>query len=381
MADLFIDVPVEVDEQTLADRAVDRLRINWLDWTPNEGDMEVVQIETLAPMAAEAARAASQMPSAAFRAILAKLHGVPLLQGTPAIGTATFGIRDTAPHVIPAGTEIDVDGFAFAVNADTPTAALSVAAVPITATLDGVAANALVGDVVTPVTSLAFVTGVTLDGPTGGGTDPETSAAHENRGSRELELQAKTLVTTRDYELMSLSFPGIGRATAISDPVSRSVVVYVATAVGGLVTNPVKIALQAMLDEYRLSTWVVFVQDPTRTTINVTYTVHLYPGAIGADVIARANAALAQWLDPAAWGRPRQSGDVASTRWYNEPRVRKNKIIDLLGDVEGVDYVGDVTISASGTPGGIGTVQPNGDWLMPGTVPLAVPGTMAGSLV
>jgi hypothetical protein len=48
--------------------------------------------------------------------------------------------------------------------------------------------------------------------------------------------------------------------------------------------------------------------------------------------------------------------------------VRKNKLIDLIGNVPGVDYVLDVTIS-----GTLGTSQPNGDWQMPGPVALPNP--------
>jgi hypothetical protein len=376
MADVFIDVPIETDEQTLADQAVDNLRNTWPDWEPNDGDLEVVQIETLAPMAAEAARAASVMPGAAFRAILAKLHGVDEELGSAATTTLTFTMTDTAAHTITAGTEVDVDGVAFTVDSDTPTAALSVPGVPVTASVIGVVGNGLAGDVVTLITSLAFVAGAAVDTPTAGGTDPESEQDYEDRGSRELQLQAKTLVTARDYELMGLSVDGIGRITATSDPTTRTVEVTVATAEGEVVPTPIKTTLDDLYQEYRLSTWTVSEGDPTYTTIDVTFAIHPYPGYDTVDLLTRANAALTDWLDPANWARPREFGDAVTTRWYNEPRARINKAIDLLGDVEGVDYVDSISFT-----GDVGTVQTNGDWLLAGTVALTRPGTMSGSVV
>src|SRR4051812_40654520 len=44
----FVTVPITTDSQTLADDAVDRLRVTWDGWEPNDGDLEVVQIEALA---------------------------------------------------------------------------------------------------------------------------------------------------------------------------------------------------------------------------------------------------------------------------------------------------------------------------------------------
>jgi hypothetical protein len=56
--------------------------------------------------------------------------------------------------------------------------------------------------------------------------------------------------------------------------------------------------------------------------------------------------------------------------------VRKNKLIDLIGDATGVDYVIDLTITGSA-----GSVQTNGDWLMPGAVPVPKAGpSITGSV-
>jgi hypothetical protein len=232
MAENFIEVPIETDADTLADNAIDVLQAQWEDWEPNEGDLEVVQIEALSQMAADVADVAAIMPNAAFEAILERLFNVVPQDGTPATGAVTFNLVDTTANLIPAGTEVDIDGFAFSVDDDTPTVAGSatVVGVPVTANDNDTDANGLTGETVTLV--------------------------------------------------------GV-------------------------------------------------------------------------------------FLDPTTWGSnlstPSPTPDV-------EPRVRKNKLIDVIGSVTGVDYVIDLTITGSA-----GSVQSNGDWLMPGVVPIPSPGTITGT--
>jgi hypothetical protein len=374
MADSFIKVPFTSDADTLADRAVDRLRVEWPGWEPNDGDMEVVQIEALAPMAQNAVETA--VPPAAFRAILERLHGVLRLAGTPATTTVTLLFADADPHTVDAGYEVQIDGVAFTTDtAATGTSPL--AAVPVTATVIGTVANDLPGDVVAPGGALAFVSDITVDTPTTGGTDPEDDDDYQDRGSRELELQAKTLVTTRDYELDAIDQPGIGRAVATANTTTRTMTVTVTGEDGHAAASGDKTALAASFEEFRLSNWTVAIADPTYTTINVTYTVKAYPGFDAVDLEARVDAALAAALDPAASGRPRSFADTSevTTRWVIDPKIRRNKLIDAIGDVDGVDYVDTLTLSGSA-----GSADTDGNWNMPGTVPLPLPGTFTGTV-
>lgn len=255
MADAYITVPIETDEQTLADAAVEGLQAVWVGWEPSEGDLEVIQIEALAPMAADAAATAAIMPDAAFKTFLQELYNVVYDPGVNATVEATFTLVDAGPYTIEAGTEIDVDGYVFTVDEDTVTSGLTEAAVPMTAADPGVAFNDLAGDNVTPITSTVFIESVALDAPTAGGTDPESDQDFRDRGSRELELQAKTLVTTRDYELLSLSRAYVGRAIAISDAAAREIVVVANTVAGANLSAPQKAELEGFFEDYRLSNW------------------------------------------------------------------------------------------------------------------------------
>jgi hypothetical protein len=375
VAENFIEVPVETDADTLADNALDYLAAEWDDWEPNEGDLEVVQIEALSQMAADVANVAAIMPNAAFEAILERLFAVVPQDGTPATGTVTFTLVDTTANVIPAGTEIDIDGYAFSVDQDTPTTAGSgtVAGVPVTAIESDTGANGLTGDTVVLVGVLTFVSDVALNGVTGGAVDPETEQEYLDRGSQALELQAITLVTAHDYEVMALSDSRVGRAVAVDDRTNRRITVTASKADGSVVDAATKTALTALFDSYRQTTWQVVLGDATKTTINVTFQLHAYPNFDTAMVISSAKDAVVDFLDPTTWGSylsaPSPTPDV-------EPRVRKNKLIDVIGSVTGVDYVVDVTITGSA-----GSVQTNGDWLMPGAVPLPSAGTITGTSV
>jgi hypothetical protein len=375
VAENFIEVPVETDADTLADNALDYLAAEWEDWEPNEGDLEVVQIEALSQMAADVANVAAIMPNAAIEAILERLFAVVPQDGTPATGTVTFTLVDTTANVIPAGTEIDIDGYAFSVDQDTPTTAGSgtVAGVPVTAIESDTGANGLTGDTVVLVGVLTFVSDVALNGVTGGAVDPETEQEYLDRGSQALELQAITLVTAHDYEVMALSDSRVGRAVAVDDRTNRRITVTASKADGSVVDAATKTALTALFDSYRQTTWQVVLGDATKTTINVTFQLHAYPNFDTAMVISSAKDAVVDFLDPTTWGSylsaPSPTPDV-------EPRVRKNKLIDVIGSVTGVDYVVDVTITGSA-----GSVQSNGDWLMPGAVPLPSAGTITGTSV
>src|SRR5687768_8727650 len=155
----FVDIPIETDEATLVDAAIDRLSEQWPNWEPNEGDLEVVQIEAIAPLAANAARVAAQVPSTAVRTIGTTLFGIAYDDGVPATGLIDLTLTDTAGHTIDAGTEFDVDGVAFATDADTVVAPTFSSAlnVPITCTVDGVVGNDLQGDSVVPISSVPYV--------------------------------------------------------------------------------------------------------------------------------------------------------------------------------------------------------------------------------
>jgi hypothetical protein len=215
---------------------------------------------------------------------------------------------------------------------------------------------------------------VTVDAPTADGVDPEDDDAFQDRASRKLQLRGDTLVTPADYELEALDQVGIGRAIATVDVATKTMHVVVTAADGTAAASADKTALAATYAALRQTNWAVTVDDPTYTPVSVTYSVHPYPGFAAADLLARCDAALEAYLSPSGFGLQRSTGDTTATTttWVPDNVVRKNKLIDLLGDVDGVDYVADLTITGAGA---------GGDLTLTGTVALPTPGTMAGTVV
>lgn len=371
MADYFVTVPIETDSQTLKARAVAALKAKWAGWTDNDADQEVMQFEAVAPMAADCAVAASRMFPAAFRAFGEKLSGVPYEAGSPATTTASFNLTDTdGPYEIPEGFELDVDGYAFAVETTVvvPNGVDTVSGVVITATGIGSERNDLMGTTVTPIGALSYIEDVVLDSPTDGGADAETDRAYENRLVIEQRLRAKTLVTPPNFEADALFEPGVGRAIAIKDN-ARNLTVVLTDIDGEPVSQAIKDRLEARWEVYKQVNTNFDMPDATYTTVNVAGNVVAYPGFNTADLKARIQQTLASWLLPGVWGAPKNFGvgDSGVASWYNETVVRLNKLIDLIGDVEGVNYVSNLTINGAAA-----------DLNLPGIVALTRPGNFDG---
>lgn len=348
----FVQVPVTSDAETLAEDAKTDLKSRYPGWEPNDGDLEVIQIEVLSPMAENAAQATARVPPAIFREFGTKLVGREYKTGVAASAVVTINLTDTAGHTIPEGSEIDIDGYAFRTDAaiTVPAGTGVVTGVQVTATVPGEEQNALTGLSVTPISALAFISSIVVTTLPSGGVDAEDDTDYQNSLSRSLLLQAKTLVTTRDFELWALEYGDIGRALAINAG-DRAVWVTVAKADGTVVSTATKTLLLADYAKYRLVNTVVTLLDPTYTTINVAYTVKVLPGYDATDLNLRIAAMLGTLLSPANWASPKSGDPGITTGWVNETVVRRNLLIDRIGDVEGVSYVYSVDLtSTAGTP-------------------------------
>jgi hypothetical protein len=371
----YVQLPMSVDETQIADDAIDRLAAKWAGWVPDDADLEVMTIEALAPMAADVARIAANMPSAALRAYGTKLLGIPYQSGTPAGTTVTFYLQDDAGYTIPAGGQLNIDGYAFAVYEDVVIGEGDVVSPSgqqvYAAGIPTAAANDLTGAIVAQLSLPSFVADVTVDAPTEGGTDPQTDEEYQSLISSELRLRAKTIVTTRDFEIEALAFSEeIGRALAVGNT-ARLVTVCLATAEGEVVSSPTKTALEAHYALYEQVNTTYTIIDPTYTTIDVEWAVKALPSPAIDPVALEAsiNALLTSRLSPGTWGAPTAGDPGSMSAWMFEDTVRYTELIAWIGNVVGVDYVVSLTIN-----GGTSDVSMSGD------VPLPRPGTITGSV-
>lgn len=179
------------------------------------------------------------------------------------------------------------------------------------------------------------------------------------------------LVTTQDYEHAGLQEPEVKRILVTKDTTLKHIIVTVANEQSNPVPASIKANLLKRLNaSSRTVTWEILVQDAVYTTIGVTYTIVVYPSFDPAGLIPRINAMLGATLTPATWGTP-SPGDPSRLR--PKPTIRKNELANLIGDVNGVNYVQAVTITAAD-----GTFDTEGNLTMPGAVPLPKPGIFMG---
>jgi hypothetical protein len=363
------------DASSLAGDALLRLQDRWDGWEPNDGDLEVVQIETIAPMVADAIAVASEVPDAIFRAYGTQLIGEPYQVGVAATGSATFTALDSTGYDSVDAVQIAVGGQSFITDGPVvvPAGETSVTQ-PVTALVEGVAANDL-GGLATPISAVSWVDTITVS-TTSGGVDPEDDDAYQDRLNDFLKLQSTTLVTARDFELMAMNDPRIGRAKATFDN-ARKVIVTITDPNGEAITDAaVKTDLAALFGDYRQVNTLYSIVDPLYTTIDVVYKVVALPDYEPADVSTRAHDAVVSWLSPANWGVPASLGTAEDSQgsWLDsETVVRYSELLRVLS-VDGVRYV-DTTVTRLN--GGTADITLTSSPTQPH--PLTRPGTIAAA--
>jgi uncharacterized phage protein gp47/JayE len=381
----YIPVPIDTDPTDLADEAFTYLEEQVDGWLPSPGNLEAWLIESLAQIAGELRELAALVPDSIFEFYGSSILGLPPYEATQATGTTTWTAIDAAGYTVYAGMLVGVappsstDTFAFEVVSDftIPPGETVAAGITIRAIEAGAAASNLTGEV-EMLDPLDFIDTVVLDGPTSGGVDAETTDAYLDRLSDLLTLLTPRPILPQDFAtLAQRSIEGVARATAIDlyDPgppvdanAPRCVTVAVVDANGNPCSTEVKQEVDDLLQSMREVNFLVFVVDPTYTTIDVTVDVVAYPGYQADEVTSRIEAALSDYLNPATWGVP-PYGDTSGRSWINTPTVRWLEVSQAVNEVEGVHYISSLEIRAAG--GSFGT----SDVVMPGVAPLPEAGT------
>jgi len=148
-----------------------------------------------------------------------------------------------------------------------------------------------------------------------------------------------------------------GDTDAFTNP--RTVAVIVADAEGIALSADDKDAIASYLQARREPNFIVNVLDPIYNRVGVAYTLKLYPGYDKDAVLAAIDTALRGYVNPATWGIT--SFGVDNDDWLNETRLRVNKLVQIILNVPGVDYVDSVYINGS-----------NSNLLLAGYAPLPI---------
>jgi hypothetical protein len=388
----YIAPPIVTEPDDLSAEAFAYLEDAIPGWLPAEGNLETWLIEALAQLAGELADVASAVPTAIFRYFGESILNLPPHPAAAATAQTTWTVAGTAGYTIPQGTLIAIpasgsDLAPFETSQDTIIAAPATSAqIVCVAAEAGTDANGLTG---TPelVDALDFVSAISLDAPTGGGSDEESDEDYLNRLRELLTLLAPRPILPGDFAVMAKTVAGVYRATAIdlhqagtpespatgpstpippasADGVARCVTVAVVAEDGNPVAPAVKQSVANLLDAAREVNFLVYVIDPQYTTIAVDFTVKLFAQYDPTDAIARTVQAVTDYLSPAGFGVP-PFGDQAA--WINDNKVRYLEIAQVVNGVEGVNYIVSLTVNG-------GTA----DIALTGTAPLPRPGAITG---
>jgi hypothetical protein len=382
----FISVPFTTDVDDVAEEAFDRIREDYPEFDPRDPQLAVLIIMALALRAAEIQTLLTMIPRAIFRWAGAYLFNVPPVDATPAVGTTTWTARAdavtgglTIPAPFSVGFETDdgdtivfstVENIVFAANQTV------VAGVQIVADEEGLEGNGMTGPVLT-VDADDRIVNVTLQGSTAGGSDAEEDDDYLDRLSRRLTLSGPKLTRAVDFATLALEEPEVYRAIAIDNFTPPAT--YNAEKAAGLATigpdglpisATAKTRIKAKFEGLREWGFILNMFDPTYNEVDATFTITTLPGFSGAEVVARAEAALKEYLSPINWGTP-NSGEARG--WKVQTNVRAYELATILNNVVGVDEVTALSFQVNNG------AASSADKVLTGAIPLTTVGTIVGT--
>jgi hypothetical protein len=146
------------------------------------------------------------------------------------------------------------------------------------------------------------------------------------------------------------------------------------------VSAGVKLAIDDYLESLRETNFIVEEVDPNYTAIDVQFQAVKSTGYVASDVEATAEAAIADYLNPANWGLPEQAfaPDLSTVipLWVNKTVVRFYDIVTVLESIPGLDHLVPGTVSMRVAGGTYATT----DITLGGPAPLPTAGTITGTV-
>lgn len=395
----YIAAAIETDPAALAEESFDDLAARVPGWEPHPAEPDTQILEETSAMAAEVRDVASESTEDIFMHFGASLVNLPPDAAVAATVASTWVAPDAAGYTIEEGWAVGLraagDELVQFVVQDTVvippgSAATAAGAVTLVSQEETASANGLGG----PGIEAELVEAVNVDftitttALSDGGQDAEEPAAYRNRLARELALQTPRPILPDDFAVLARRIAEVHRALAIDlykpagvplpgDPEEtnrpRSVTVAVVKEDGTNVSAGGKAAVDALLQAMREWNFEVWVIDPTRTPVNVTWTGTAYPGWNPAEVQLAGDAALAAYLDPATFG---QDPGTEEPTWIRDLYVRYGELYEVLNAVPGLWRVDSLALSKNADP-----VVANANVLLAGVAPLPEPGAINGAVV
>ena len=374
----YLSDPIPVDRASIRQQIDERALALMPDLdTTSPGTSYDFLADLFATFHAEQLSTLTQMLTIAFRGSLEKVDRITQRDAVQATATATLTrtAEDaaTGERVVSAGTEFNVQGadgqpVAFQlVNDETFTGTDdTITGVDVIAVLGGTGGNGLTV-VLGPAQTVAWFDTLTLNGPTSGGEDAEDDDEYLNRGADERPGRAFTIVRADDLARYLRNQPGVDRAQVVDNlngdtstaGVGGHITAIPIDADGSALSPGVMGALEAAAQALSVTGLEIHVIAPTSTTITVVFAGVANVGYNAADVEARAEAAVLDFLDRSRWGLP-DGGDERG--WEDKRTVYYQDISTVLNNVQGFARHTSLTIN-----GGTSDVVMTGPGALPST--------------
>lgn len=357
MAD-FITVPFDAEiPEEIQQRFFAHVQAYFPEWEPHAGSLEVAQTEILAQIIYELTTLAADVPLAIFQYLgnLIRISPDPAIAATVLM---TFAATDALGHTLPADTlvawEAGTDtGIGFYTTEEVVIPPLSTTAdVLMRCEVEGFIGNGFSGSPQL-ISLLDWVdqSALVAVAPTAGGQDQENLTDYLNRLSRRLQLLKDRPIRDFEVEIWAATVMNgiVGRAICFDNyngdtntpDQERHCTIVSHDLVGADLTTPNVAVLMAGLALTREINFNFHYKHPTRTLIDVKAAVVAEPGWDLTALIANVKFALAQVLDPLAWGLP---SSAQGPRWQNTTVVRRNWIYSQVSKATGVRYVDESVV-------------------------------------
>lgn len=348
----FVDLQlIDLDAQDIFNASLVSLRENIPQWSPREGNIEVLLMEALAQPVSELVFAINRLPSAMNEVILT-WYGVERDPGSEPKVDIRFVVSMTDGNVIPVGTavsldltNIGLDPIVFYTDAELiipegqTEGTISATALGVyMSDANGIPANTAMSilDSITYLDAAYTATAVT------DGSPPEEDLDWYTRGFKRLQRLTETLVLPHHFVAMAEEQTYVEKATVIDNydadnpGVIGQQLGFISLYIYGNnenVSPADKADLLAKITPATHAGLIVRIEDPTITPIDVTVGISIEPTAdVGTTVIA-VEQALKEYLNPMNWD------------W--DGVVRRNDLISLVTNVPGVDFVDSLPVPAT----------------------------------
>ena len=330
------------------------------NWTPAVGQIEATLAEAFAMRSTEVAAAINRLPSATAEVLL-QLFGITRSGGTKA--SATVSLTFTGSTTLPKGTEfLYVDSVArvsyiFTLDSELAIAGPTTTTATVSASTVGAKYNLSVDGAPLALLSnvSAFLSAQFTTSPSGG-SEPETDSQYFDRGVT-LLASFTTAATTADqikyYTVANKSYANRvevynrrryrDRDTTSADYALHDGSVLVAVAklsvndLEASVAEELPVAASNLADLYESldsrtpAGLTIDVMSAELAAIDINISLAIKDGYLGTTVTAAVETALKEYFNPNTW------------EWASQT-IRRNEVISLIDNVEGVDYVSSLSM-------------------------------------